>query len=90
MQQPPFYRGTTLLLKGAQRATPPLLCHRVDENLLTYTAASPPRTHELIHGPTPPVGGTYYHWRRAAALPHLCTPRRASSFIYKPEQLIHT
>ncbi|GBM60487.1 hypothetical protein AVEN_212039-1 [Araneus ventricosus] len=28
-----------------QGATPPLLCHRVDESLLTYTAASPPRTH---------------------------------------------
>ncbi|GBN67833.1 hypothetical protein AVEN_213659-1 [Araneus ventricosus] len=45
MQQPPFYRGTTRLRKWAQRATPPLLCHRVNESLLTYTAASPPRTH---------------------------------------------
>ncbi|GBL84929.1 hypothetical protein AVEN_42197-1 [Araneus ventricosus] len=42
---PPFYRGTTRRRKWAQRATPPpLLCHRVDESLLTYTAASPPRT----------------------------------------------
>ncbi|GBO24658.1 hypothetical protein AVEN_176795-1 [Araneus ventricosus] len=32
-------------------ATPPLLCHRVDESLLTYTAASPPRTHGV-----PPMG----------------------------------
>ncbi|GBM15254.1 hypothetical protein AVEN_100289-1 [Araneus ventricosus] len=42
---PPFCRGTTRLRKWVQRATPPLLCHRVDESLLTYTAASPPRTH---------------------------------------------
>ncbi|GBO04143.1 hypothetical protein AVEN_238141-1 [Araneus ventricosus] len=42
---PPFYRGTTRLRKWAQRDTPPLLCHRVDESLLNYTAASPPRTH---------------------------------------------
>ncbi|GBM97293.1 hypothetical protein AVEN_128823-1 [Araneus ventricosus] len=32
---------SNLLRKWAQRATPPLLCHRVDESLLTYTAASP-------------------------------------------------
>ncbi|GBM26777.1 hypothetical protein AVEN_127739-1 [Araneus ventricosus] len=44
---PPFYRGTTHHRKWAQRATPPLLCHRVDESLLTYTAAS--------HG-VPPMG----------------------------------
>ncbi|GBN91307.1 hypothetical protein AVEN_40048-1 [Araneus ventricosus] len=49
---PPFYRGTTLLRKWAQRATPPLLCHRVDESLLTYTAASHPRSHGV-----PPMGG---------------------------------
>ncbi|GBM27303.1 hypothetical protein AVEN_222379-1 [Araneus ventricosus] len=49
---PPFYRGTTLLRKWAQRATPPLLCHLVEESLLTYTAASPPRTHGV-----PPMGG---------------------------------
>ncbi|GBL97399.1 hypothetical protein AVEN_261030-1 [Araneus ventricosus] len=42
---PPFYRGTTLLRKWAQRATPPLLYHRVEESMITYTAASPPRTH---------------------------------------------
>ncbi|GBN32685.1 hypothetical protein AVEN_55925-1 [Araneus ventricosus] len=42
---PPFYRGTTRHRKWAQRATPPLLCHRVEESLLAYTAASPPRTH---------------------------------------------
>ncbi|GBN40113.1 hypothetical protein AVEN_170874-1, partial [Araneus ventricosus] len=41
----PFYRGTIHHRKWAQTATPPLLCHRVDESLLTYTAASPPRTH---------------------------------------------
>ncbi|GBO13292.1 hypothetical protein AVEN_174492-1 [Araneus ventricosus] len=41
---PPFHRGTTLR-KWAQRTTPPLLCHWIDESLLTYTAASPPRTH---------------------------------------------
>ncbi|GBN75846.1 hypothetical protein AVEN_78660-1 [Araneus ventricosus] len=48
---PPFYRGTTLLRKWAQRVTPPLLCHRVDENMLTYTRPSPPRTHDV-----PPMG----------------------------------
>ncbi|GBM78250.1 hypothetical protein AVEN_273336-1 [Araneus ventricosus] len=42
---PPFYRGTTRHRKWAQRATPPLLSHRVDESLITYTAASPPQTH---------------------------------------------
>ncbi|GBN60368.1 hypothetical protein AVEN_65942-1 [Araneus ventricosus] len=42
---PPFYRGATRHRKWGQRATPPLLCHRVDESLLTYMAASPPRTH---------------------------------------------
>ncbi|GBL92150.1 hypothetical protein AVEN_91498-1 [Araneus ventricosus] len=50
---PPFYRGTTLLRKWAQRATTPLLCHRVDESLLTYAAASPPRTHGV---PPRPMG----------------------------------
>ncbi|GBM39051.1 hypothetical protein AVEN_119753-1 [Araneus ventricosus] len=49
--KPPFYRGTTRYRKWDQRATPPLLCHRVDESLLTYTAASPPRTHCV-----PPMG----------------------------------
>ncbi|GBN87252.1 hypothetical protein AVEN_157328-1 [Araneus ventricosus] len=39
---PPFHWGTTRHRKWAQRATPPLLCHRVDESLLTYTAASHP------------------------------------------------
>ncbi|GBL87382.1 hypothetical protein AVEN_118331-1 [Araneus ventricosus] len=48
---PPFYRGTTRHRKWAQRATPPLLCHRVDESLLTYTADSPSRTHGV-----PPMG----------------------------------
>ncbi|GBO46903.1 hypothetical protein AVEN_65117-1 [Araneus ventricosus] len=48
---PPFYTGTTRHRKWVQRATPPLLCHRVDESLLTYTAASPPRTHGV-----PPMG----------------------------------
>ncbi|GBO33719.1 hypothetical protein AVEN_224750-1 [Araneus ventricosus] len=50
---PPFYWGTTLLRNWAQRATPPLLYHRADESLLTYTAASPPRTHGI-----PPMGLT--------------------------------
>ncbi|GBN66570.1 hypothetical protein AVEN_248324-1 [Araneus ventricosus] len=45
MQQPPVLPGTTRHRKWAQRATPPLLCHRGEESLLTYTAASPPRTH---------------------------------------------
>ncbi|GBN93178.1 hypothetical protein AVEN_238483-1 [Araneus ventricosus] len=45
---PPFYRGTTRHRKWAQRAKPPLLRHRIDESLLTYTAASPPRTHRAI------------------------------------------
>ncbi|GBM32817.1 hypothetical protein AVEN_216524-1 [Araneus ventricosus] len=36
----PFFRGTTFHRKWSQRATPPLLYHRVDENMLTYTAAS--------------------------------------------------
>ncbi|GBN48301.1 Putative protein in type-1 retrotransposable element R1DM [Araneus ventricosus] len=48
---PAFYRGTIRLWKWVQRATPPLLCHRVDESLLTYAAASPPRTHGV-----PPMG----------------------------------
>ncbi|GBN39418.1 hypothetical protein AVEN_176690-1 [Araneus ventricosus] len=52
---PPFYRGTALLRKCAQRDTPPLLCHRVDESLLTYTATSPPRTHGF-----PPMGNRVY------------------------------
>ncbi|GBM96663.1 hypothetical protein AVEN_29481-1 [Araneus ventricosus] len=39
---PPFYRYCHR--KWAQRATPPLLYHRVDESLLTYTTASHPRT----------------------------------------------
>ncbi|GBM04920.1 hypothetical protein AVEN_126074-1 [Araneus ventricosus] len=43
---PLFYLGTTRLRKWAQRATPPLSCHRVDESLLTFTAASPPRTQD--------------------------------------------
>ncbi|GBN53787.1 hypothetical protein AVEN_110890-1 [Araneus ventricosus] len=30
---------------GPKEPPPPLLCHRVDESLLTYTAASPPLTH---------------------------------------------
>ncbi|GBL90567.1 hypothetical protein AVEN_179477-1 [Araneus ventricosus] len=47
---PPFNRGTTRHRKWAQRATPPL-DHRVDESLLTYTAASPPGTHGV-----PPMG----------------------------------
>ncbi|GBO40884.1 hypothetical protein AVEN_217006-1 [Araneus ventricosus] len=41
---PPFYQGTACHRKWAQRATPPLLRHRVDESLLTYTEASHPRT----------------------------------------------
>ncbi|GBN98456.1 hypothetical protein AVEN_206541-1 [Araneus ventricosus] len=48
---PSFYRGTTRHRKWAQRATQPLLWHRVDESLLTYTTASPPRTHGV-----PPMG----------------------------------
>ncbi|GBM68217.1 hypothetical protein AVEN_96142-1 [Araneus ventricosus] len=28
------------------------------------------------HCSTPPVGGTYYHWRRDPS-PHYCTPRRS-------------
>ncbi|GBN79970.1 hypothetical protein AVEN_117019-1 [Araneus ventricosus] len=43
---PAFYRGTTCHRKWARRVTPPLLCHRVDESLLTYTAASHPRTRD--------------------------------------------
>ncbi|GBM23346.1 hypothetical protein AVEN_97753-1 [Araneus ventricosus] len=41
---PPFCRDTTCHRKWVQRATPQLLCHRVDESLFTYTAASHPRT----------------------------------------------
>ncbi|GBM26776.1 hypothetical protein AVEN_127738-1 [Araneus ventricosus] len=53
---PPFYWDTTCHQKWAQRATPPLLCHRVDESLLTYTADSPPRTHGV-----PPMGSRYVY-----------------------------
>ncbi|GBM48617.1 hypothetical protein AVEN_260963-1 [Araneus ventricosus] len=42
MQQPPVLPGYDLSSEWAQRAAPPLLCHRVDECLLTYTAASHP------------------------------------------------
>ncbi|GBM23316.1 hypothetical protein AVEN_97731-1 [Araneus ventricosus] len=45
---PPFYRGTSRHRKWAQRATPPLLYNRIDESLLTYTAASHPRTHGVL------------------------------------------
>ncbi|GBO29756.1 hypothetical protein AVEN_120436-1 [Araneus ventricosus] len=38
-----FNQGTTYHWKWARRATPPLLSHRVDESLLTYTVASHPR-----------------------------------------------
>ncbi|GBM69183.1 hypothetical protein AVEN_103109-1 [Araneus ventricosus] len=51
---PPFYWVTTRHRKWAQRVAPSLLCHRVDESLLTYTAASPPRTHGV-----PPMGWFY-------------------------------
>ncbi|GBN89641.1 hypothetical protein AVEN_242748-1 [Araneus ventricosus] len=47
---PPFCRCTTCHRKWAQRATPPLLCHRVDESLLTYTAASHPPPDKEVQG----------------------------------------
>ncbi|GBL82762.1 hypothetical protein AVEN_240807-1 [Araneus ventricosus] len=47
---PPFYRGTTRHRKWARRATPPL-CHRIDESLLTYAAASHPRTRGALPRP---------------------------------------
>ncbi|GBN51396.1 hypothetical protein AVEN_74476-1 [Araneus ventricosus] len=44
MQQPLDNRGTTCLRIWAQRAALPLLCHRVGESQLIYTAASHPNS----------------------------------------------
>ncbi|GBL78872.1 hypothetical protein AVEN_48856-1 [Araneus ventricosus] len=35
------------------------------------------------HGPTPPEGGTYYHWRRdSAPPPHYCTHDQEREPVY--------
>ncbi|GBO17401.1 hypothetical protein AVEN_209572-1, partial [Araneus ventricosus] len=43
MQQPPVLPGTTRHRKWAQRATPPLLCHRIDESQVRPVIGSGPK-----------------------------------------------
>ncbi|GBM01810.1 hypothetical protein AVEN_95925-1 [Araneus ventricosus] len=67
---PKFYRGTICHRKWARGATPTLLCHRVDESLLIYTAVSLPRNRGV-----PPMDQTYSPDPKTLTLP----PRRHSA-----------